>query len=108
MSEELNLTFKPSNGQANFQLPFALSTKVKIVKIKVGEKFGCTASEVKLLCKGKVLKDHMPLSEYKITEKDIINANLPQTEEQLKQKQKEEEEKAQAAASGLGGLPEGL
>ena len=43
----------------------------------IAEKFSITVSEVKLICKGKVLKDHLPISDYKITDADTINANIP-------------------------------
>ena len=43
----------------------------------MAEKYLITISEVKLLCKGKVLKDHLPITDYKITEADLINADIP-------------------------------
>jgi uncharacterized ubiquitin-like protein YukD len=37
-----------------------------------------TVSEVKLFCKGKVMKDHFILSDFKLTSDDILNLVLPE------------------------------
>jgi len=68
------------------------------VKQKLAEKFGLTLSEIKLISKGKVLKDHVPINEYKLTATDIINVNLPGG---ASTKQIVEETKT----GGLGSLP---
>ncbi len=58
-------------------MSFPKTWKVKVVKQQLAEKHGLTVSEIKFICKGKVLKDHIPIAEYKLTEADVINLNLP-------------------------------
>jgi len=62
-------------------MAFPKSAKVKVIKTKLAEKHGLTISEIKLISKGKVLKDHLPISDFKLSEADIINFNIPQKQE---------------------------
>lgn len=73
------MQLKPSTGGEVFSIEIAPSTKVKALKQKIADKFQITVSEVKLIGKGKVLKDHLPFSDFGLAATNVVNLVLPVT-----------------------------
>jgi len=111
MSEEITITIK-LQSQEEFPLTVTLQTKVSEVKEKCIEKAGIPVEDIRLIFKGRILKNEQTLEEYKIAAG--VTVHLVQSSESKTSTEAEAPKTdapvglgapPTAAAAGLGAIP---